>query len=524
MRNYYQWSGRGYMPSYDDRADYQTNSKSYLDFLAKSNKAFGELIKQLEYLAKRDITVEDTNTVDLTKIGQWLNEITDEEQIDPIIKLKADVLISKLSEPLELKSLSVLPHDVRDVLNAIKAKTDGIYSKDLEPYLKEIDTKLDELIERIDTLDPEGADVAVNIDTAEIEPSVPVPYKNLDSVIGSVDKTKFNIAFITDLHLQPQSNHTKGNPYFRILEQFERLASVCDVAVHNGDNIDGYSGAQGVDFDVMPPSEVKYSTRKNMERFVHAVLTNRPVETLIVQGNHDRGGIPYATSKNHDLQMVLSKNEMKEISGQPLYEGKLFPDKKVAIYKMYADDFSEKTSNGYFVEGDTQEGLGYGLISFAQFNNFKTFLTTVPDGYTLIIFSHIITSGDKTGNGLVLESIFNAIKDKTKVTIPANSLTGADNQQHGSLDFDFTNRNIDFAGVYAGHFHTEVAYPRLDSRKYDMAALTLARPLPEDVGTEKEGTFYLLELDTTAKTLKCKGIGKGTDFINYNYNKGAVTK
>lgn len=518
MRNFYPYIKREYLPSYDPSADYETNSNSYMNYLGKLNKIIDEFVKQLELMAKRDIQVIDTNTIDLTKIGQWVTELKELEKEDSVIKLQADVLLSKTTEPISIKSLANFVGDVQTLTNAIKAKSDGLFAKDFESVLKQLDTKLNDLIKRIDDLDPEGADINIPIHAQQISNSVPKPYKNLDTVISSIDATKFNMAFITDLHLYPSNESLMYHDNFRVLEQFKKLALKSDVAIHCGDNVDSHSGAVAKDNDAMSPSEVKLATTANMKRFARTVNTYPEVPTLIVNGNHDRGGIPYATNKNHDLSMVLSKKEIAEITGQPLYGGTLFPDKKIGIFKIHSDDFSEQQANGYFLETDNQVGYEAGLISAAQFNSLASFMNTLPDGYHLLIVGHIIIDKDHTGNGTVFNELLNAYLKGENYTIPANSLVGLENQSHAEIKFiNKNNQTKPFIGYLAGHYHAETDFSKNTDRDFNMACLLNGFPSKDQQGTELEGTFYNIEIDTVAKTLKCRGIGRATDFINWTY-------
>lgn len=508
-----------YRPLYDSYQDFNTNAKDYYDYLAKVNESFDKIAKLLEINMARDIDVEDTNTVDLTKIGEWIHELNpDIELVEQVIKIKADVILSEVTEPILLKSVSTFIGEVFEATNSIKKKSDGIFSKDLEPFLKMIDEKLDELNKRIDELDPEGADVLLPIHAQQIENNVPVAYKNLDTVISSIDQSKFNIAFITDLHLYPDSESLRNKNNFRVLEQFKKLANKTDVSIHCGDNVDSYSGAIGVDNDPMKPSEVKIATKANMKRFACAVNTYPKKPVLIVTGNHDRGGIPYATNKNHDLSMVLSKKEMEEITGQPMYGGTVFPDKKLGIFKVHSDDFSEQQSNGYFLETDNQTGYQTGLIGYAQFNAMANFFNSLPENYHLLIVAHIIIDKDKTGNGQVFNQVLNAYQKGVNYKIPANTLVGIENNSHGEIRFINEGKGTrPFIGYLAGHYHSETDFPKNTDRNFNMACLLNGFPKDGQQATENEGTFYNIEIDTNAKTLKCFGVGNATNFLNWKY-------
>lgn len=508
----------GIIPRYQ-HGDFNTNSESYYKELARKNEELNNLHPLIDQLFKRGLEVSDTLTVDLEKIGNWSKELDPtKEPVEEIITLKANVLLSVLEDPIQLKSLSLKATDIRQLKNAITVKEDGLYSKDLFPIVKEIDDKLDLINQRLDELDPEGASVLVPVGASEINQEVPVPYKNLDTVLNEVDNTKFNVAFITDLHLYPASNYLKNKDNFRVLGQFEKLVNKADIAIHCGDNVDSYSGALGANNDVMLPEDVKRSTIANMKRFSNYTQMNLDKDVHIVIGNHDRGGIPYATNKNHDLSMVLSKAEMEAINGQPLYGGQLYPDKKIGFFKMYSDDFSEQQADGYFKETDNQDGYQNGLISAKQFRELANFMNSLPADYHLLVAGHIIIDKDKMGNGQILNQVFNAYQKGEDFTIPANTLVGLDNSSHSEIKFNNATKGVRaFIGYLAGHYHSETNYNKNTDREFNMACLLNAFPLEGGQGTELEGSFYNLEIDTTARTLKAKGVGRATNFINWTY-------
>lgn len=509
----------GIIPRYQ-HGDFNTNSESYYKELARKNEELNNLHPLIDQLFKRGLEVDDTVTIDLEKIGDWSKELDPtKDPVEEIITLKANVLLSILEDPIQLKSLSLKATDVRQLKNAITIKEDGLYSKDLFPIVKEIDDKLDLINQRLDELDPEGASVLVPTGSAEVNKFFSPVYKNLYTVLNGINRDKVNIAFITDLHLYPESNYLKSKDNFRVLSQFDLLTNVTDFSIHCGDNVDSYSGAIGVNNDVMQPEHVKHSTIANMRRFANYVnLNNNNKDVHIVTGNHDRGGIPYATNKNHDLSMVLSKDELVSITGQPLYGGTLYPDKKIAFFKMYSDDFSEQQADGYFKETDNQDGYQSGLISAQQFRELANFLNTIPNDYHLLVAGHIIIDKDKTGNGQILNQVFNTYQKGEDFTIPANTLVGLDNASHGEIKFNHRAKGKRaFIGYIAGHYHSETDFPKNTDRDFNMACLLNAFPLEGGQGTNLEGSFYNLEIDTKARTLKSEGIGRATNFINWTY-------
>ena len=97
-----------WQPWYDDRKDYNTNAPSYYDYLARFNYFLREITDFINRLARRNINVKDTSTVDLTKTGDWTSQDS--------IEIKADVKVSTNTN--------------QSYPNAIKVLTDGLYVSD----------------------------------------------------------------------------------------------------------------------------------------------------------------------------------------------------------------------------------------------------------------------------------------------------------------------------------------------------------------------------------------------------------
>lgn len=115
------WFGdkRHFRPWYDDDADYNTNAKSYYDYLGFRIAQLDALIDAINKLINRNIKTNQTNTVDLQKLGDWSN--------DDIITLLANVKVS------------------RETLNAIETRDDGLFVKDLKPLINDLQRQVNEI-------------------------------------------------------------------------------------------------------------------------------------------------------------------------------------------------------------------------------------------------------------------------------------------------------------------------------------------------------------------------------------------
>lgn len=63
-----------WQPWYDDRRDYNTNAPTYYDYLANVNKIPTSEVELINRVAKRNITVDDSQTAELVKKGDWISE------------------------------------------------------------------------------------------------------------------------------------------------------------------------------------------------------------------------------------------------------------------------------------------------------------------------------------------------------------------------------------------------------------------------------------------------------------------
>lgn len=123
---------RHFLPWYDVDADYNTNAKSYYDYLGFRIKMLDAMIDQINKLLRRDLQVVDTSTIDMEKENDWVNDDT--------IFLSAKAKLSTSDK------------------NAIKDQG-GLYAYDygsdianLENKLHELESKFNELENKVNNL------------------------------------------------------------------------------------------------------------------------------------------------------------------------------------------------------------------------------------------------------------------------------------------------------------------------------------------------------------------------------------
>lgn len=138
-------------PVYDDKADYNTNSKSYYDYLARF---WNYILKWITYvinrLLRRNVSVKDTESIDFVKDGDWIdNGKCKPYNYDDVITLSANVIISKATETRYMPHLSIQNFTIP---NGSSIKKDGVWSPDYMSILEAIDKDIGTIKEDIQNI------------------------------------------------------------------------------------------------------------------------------------------------------------------------------------------------------------------------------------------------------------------------------------------------------------------------------------------------------------------------------------
>lgn len=134
-----------WQPWYDDRRDYNTNAPSYYDYLANFNNLIKSIVELLNRVARRNVKVDDTPCIDMTKINDWIDEGNTCHTWHDDIILKADVILSTYK-----KAISFDGHEY-SLVNTISCLSSGLYAPDYLPLLQAIADKLNkEISDRTD--------------------------------------------------------------------------------------------------------------------------------------------------------------------------------------------------------------------------------------------------------------------------------------------------------------------------------------------------------------------------------------
>lgn len=142
---YLPWSFEGhYQPWYDDRRDYNTNAPTYYDYLAHQKFLSDEAIELINRNARRNFYVTDTNSIDLTKKGDWVdkeNPCTSKEwqptareryYYDDIVEIVADLKVSSQKVDITIAGMT------QTCPNVLRVLTDGAYVPDYASFIADL--------------------------------------------------------------------------------------------------------------------------------------------------------------------------------------------------------------------------------------------------------------------------------------------------------------------------------------------------------------------------------------------------
>ena len=142
---YLPWSFEGhFQPWYDDRRDYNTNAPTYYDYLAHQKFLSNEAIDLINRNARRNFYVTDTNSVNLTKKGDWVdneNPCTSKEwqptvreryYYDDIVEIVADLKVSSQKVDVTIAGMT------QTCPNVLRVLTDGAFVPDYSAFIADL--------------------------------------------------------------------------------------------------------------------------------------------------------------------------------------------------------------------------------------------------------------------------------------------------------------------------------------------------------------------------------------------------
>lgn len=347
---------------------------------------------------------------------------------------------------------------------------------------------------------------------------------NLDTVIAQADKTKFNMGFITDTHVDSHQQFserfdtkTKMERRWNIVGQFRTLETFADAMVYGGDNIDGYSGATAAGIYPYTEQERRAKNLHVLKRFASVATAGAKVPVILCRGNHETGKIPYANDGRSRLDSLTGSDIA--VAYDSRYGATLFPDKKVAIYRIDTDDFEDATnSQGKFIEFSGYYNgaeFPHGKLGQNQLHAFGQWLEQLDRSYHVVIVGHVpMERENDVANVTKLATLLDGFKQGSSVTIDYNSMQGHNPSPMGQKTYNFATKGRGtVAAIFAGHWHYETV-------KYlgttQIIVGTKAFPSEEEYNTANEAGFANVQIDTAKRTIKVQGIGHYTN-RNFSY-------
>ena len=343
--------------------------------------------------------------------------------------------------------------------------------------------------------------------------------RNLNAVINSVDNSKFNFSFITDIHVDNHNLRIDGVGYkdayylrhWRAIPQFQKLGNKTDVMIYGGDNIDGGLGSLGSDTGIIDEWSARHSMLGTLKRFTNAAVAGQEKPVIICKGNHDACFEP-AWRKRKGM---LCNADFEEY-WNGLYGGVLFPDKNVAIYRFDTCDFYEGGTGDKYVDGYGTEAPG--VFSAKQINAFGEWLVNVPRNYHVVLVGHTPLGLSKfpVRNENMISTLIEGFKSGSPVTIDWSKLGQPnDGSFGGSKTFTMNTKGAGVVvGYFCGHWHEQVE-GMFGTVKMILCDVGFSQTASQ-VDTPDELAFYKIEVDTATRKVTSKGVGRAKNFT-YNY-------
>ena len=142
---YLPWSFEGHwQPWYDDRRDYNTNAPTYYDYLAHQKFLSNEAIDLINRNARRNFYVTDTNSIDLTKKGDWVDNenpcmskdwqptVRERYYYDDIVEIVADLKVSRQKVDVTIAGMT------QTCPNVLRVLSDGAFVADYAAFIADL--------------------------------------------------------------------------------------------------------------------------------------------------------------------------------------------------------------------------------------------------------------------------------------------------------------------------------------------------------------------------------------------------
>lgn len=486
-----------YAPWYDDKADYNTNAKSYYDYLTRINQYLKIIQEKINELIDRDIKFNDSNTVDFITLGKWLET--------SLLEITAKVNISPQNGEYTMKNTRQKHFNTK---NGILEKIDGIWSNDYAPVLDAIDDKLNSLQNQID-----GDDTEVNNLEDHVRPLFKGDLQKIRNEIKSLPG-KINIGHMTDNHYVIRSNYwgkfpLSGYGYSHIFN----IASISDLlntVIAGGDNCD----------ESTPYKNLLY---REQQDFAASLLTYCQTPAFLGIGNHDDNSVHSANGKAPGDDFVISNKDFENLYFQrrSIYgevrnnnSNYFYYDIKNSNVRVIWVDLYQ---NPYTL--DDNKLLKYPRLNTTIIQNDQLQWlanTAMNTDRNLVIFTHcpVETIFDKPTTNVYNHDAFLNLLSQFQAHESGN-ISGSNSDFPVNVNYNFNKVKGKIIGVFSGHKHKD-AYVKKNNINFVLTNASVGQEFDgtSHWNTNQEDSWSIINIDEVQNHVKIIKFerGKGTEF------------
>ncbi|MGG5344020.1 hypothetical protein IGI58_003623 [Enterococcus sp. AZ020] len=331
----------------------------------------------------------------------------------------------------------------------------------------------------------------------------------LNTLRNKIDKTKFNVLHMTDIHTDygyGATSWTYAEYFWSHMTNMQSLQDMADVAIYNGDNADCYI-------------KDKEQSEIQQRKFGIKALRTAKIPTFVNLGNHDNGSPPFKRDIGKVMPGdIITNEEFKDFyetktklfdevrNGDSLYFYKDFEDKKIRVIGLNTNDNNQSVLNS---DGTYKYGShDHFAMQQEQLKWLANEALKVPNDYHVIVFGHCPLHETIFDNRECAVKILEAFKLGT--TVPIKSV-------YPDHLVDFTASFVgqgpgNLIGYICGHWHDEGFNQIGENIKFtQMRCLNGGFGDPALIDTPQEDCWSVLSVDTAAKKVDVFGFGRATD-------------
>lgn len=414
--------------------------------------------------------------------------------------------------------------DLLNQLNDAIANSNGEIDKLLEEWMKFVEDNKEllesidpggALLNRLNELQKQQEELNGTLQTnAALQIGGETPRSVFSSALNllrqKIDRTKFNVLHMTDIHTDygyGATSWTYAQYFWSHLTNMQSLQDVADVAIYNGDNADCYI-------------KDKEQSEIQQRKFGIKALRTAKIPTFVNLGNHDNGSPPFKRDFAGKVypENIITNEEFKDFyetktklfdevrNGDSLYFYKDFRDKKIRVVGLNTNDNNQSVLN---TDGTYKYGShDHFAMQQEQLKWLANEALKVPNDYHVIVFGHCPLHETIFDNRECAIKILEAFKLGT--TVPIKSV-------YPDHLVDFTASFVgqgpgNLIGYICGHWHDEGFNQIGENIKFtQMRCLNGGFGDPDLIDTPQEDCWSVLSVDTAVKKVDVFGFGRATD-------------